>query len=461
MRLFLTLLCACYTSIAASQVVEFWSESFGFGCNAGTLATDYLSFTTGAWTITETGTNADVANTWFISAAENGNAAGQCGTGCGNDATLHVGALNSFLGTDLGAAYYEGLDGFCDFIGCGATDKRVESGVIDCSIFVDISISFLYIEGGNALDNATLWYFDGTQWSLLSDLAKTPICPNGQGQWTSFSVPLPESSENNPNVRIGFRWQNNDDGEALDPSFAVDDISISGEYGVDATPPTVVCPSDTVIYSEDYCYFLGDFESFVLVDDNIDFFPSIVQVPFVGTLLSPGVQPMVVTVTDFAGNSSSCSFQITLIDDDAPVFECPPALTVEIESGATQADVLLENPVVTDNCEIPILTNNVSGTEPISSVFPVGNTSVVYTATDSSGNTSQCIVQVSVVASLEGCCLGDLNCDGAISIADLLILISQFGCVDNECFADLNDDTVVGVTDLQIFNSLYGSFCPQ
>jgi hypothetical protein len=103
----------------------------------------------------------------------------------------------------------------------------------------------------------------------------------------------------------------------------------------------------------------------------------------------------------------------------------------------------------------------VSGTEPISSVFPVGNTSVVYTATDSSGNTSQCIVQVSVVASLEGCCLGDLNCDGAISIADLLILISQFGCVDNECFADLNDDTVVGVTDLQIFNSLYGSFCPQ
>ena len=68
---------------------------------------------------------------------------------------------------------------------------------------------------------------------------------------------------------------------------------------------------------------------------------------------------------------------------------------------------------------------------------------------------------VTVSTSLEGCCLGDLNCDGAISVADLLILISQFGCVGNECYADLDDDSVVGVSDLQLFNSLYGTFCPQ
>ena len=446
---------------AQAQVVEFWSENFGSGCNTGTLATTYFSFTNGPWTVTEMGVNADVANAWFVSASENGNAAGQCGTGCGSDPSLHVGALNSFLGTDLGAAYFEGLDGFCDILGCGATDKRVESGVVDCSIFINNTISFLYIEGGNVLDNATLWYFDGTSWALLSDLPKTPLCPNGQGQWTSFSIDLPATSNNNPNVRFGFRWQNNDDGEALDPSFAVDDISIAGEYGEDATQPTIVCPSDTVIYTEEFCYFLGDFESLSIVEDNLDLFPEIVQMPLVETLMAPGTHLITVTATDYSGNSSSCSFNLTLIDDDAPVFECPPALAIDATPGNTAVEVIIPNPLVTDNCDLPVLTNSFSGNEPVAGQFPVGNTVVTYTAIDASGNSAQCSVLVTVSTSLEGCCLGDLNCDGAISVADLLILISQFGCVGNECYADLDDDSVVGVSDLQLFNSLYGTFCPQ
>ena len=460
MRPIFVLLTLCSIS-AQAQVVEFWSENFGSGCNSGTLATTFFSFTNGPWTVTEMGTNAETANAWFVSASENGNAAGQCGSGCGSDPSLHVGALNSFLGTDLGAAYFEGLDGLCDIVGCGATDKRIESGVVDCSIFINNTISFLYIEGGNVLDNATLWYFDGAAWALLSDLPKTPLCPSGQGQWTSFSIDLPASANNNPNVRFGFRWQNNDDGEALDPSFAVDDISIAGEYGEDATPPTIVCPSDTIIYTEDYCYFLSDFESLSIVDDNLDLFPEIVQSPLVETLMAPGVHLITVTATDYSGNSSSCSFNLTLIDDDAPVFECPPAMAVDALPGNTTVEVIMPNPVVTDNCDVPSLTNSFSGMDPVAGQFPIGNTVVTYTAIDASGNSAQCNVLVAVTTSLEGCCLGDLNCDGAISVADLLILISQFGCVGNGCYADLDDDSVVGVSDLQLFNSLYGTFCPQ
>jgi hypothetical protein len=446
---------------AMGQFVSFWTENFGFGCNTGALATDYYNFNTGSWTITEMGPNAATANTWFISATENGNSAGQCGTGCGSDATLHVGAFNSFMGTDLGAAYFEGLDGFCDIVGCGATDKRIESGFVDCTIFVDNTISFLYMEGGNAQDNATLWYFDGTTWSLLSDLPKTPICDNGQGQWMTYSIDLPSSSNNNPNVRIGFRWQNNDDGQATDPSFAVDDISIAGELGEDATPPVLTCPSDTIIYTEDYCYYLGDFESLVEVVDNLDFFPAIVQTPIVASYVPPGPLNISITATDFSGNSSSCSLLLTVIDDDAPTIECPSSVLAEAPPGNTATEVFVDLPLVEDNCGDVTVTNSFNASESASGAYPFGTTDVVYTATDESGNTAQCSVEVTVNQSVANCCLGDLNCDGAISVADLLILISQFGCIVDGCFADLDDDSIVGVTDLQLFNSIYGSNCPQ
>ncbi|MFM7729295.1 MAG: HYR domain-containing protein, partial [Flavobacteriales bacterium] len=230
---------------------------------------------------------------------------------------------------------------------------------------------------------------------------------------------------------------NNDDGQALDPSFAVDDISIAGDLGEDATPPVLTCPSDTIIYSEEYCYYLGDFESLVEVEDNLDFFPAIVQTPIVDTYVPPGQLTISITATDFSGNSSSCSLQLTVIDDDAPSIECPPSIFVEAPPGNTTTDVLVDLPLVEDNCSGVTITNSFNTSESASGAYTFGSTEVTYTATDEAGNISQCLVEVTVSQSVANCCLGDLNCDGAISVADLLILVSQFGCVVNGCFADL------------------------
>ena len=448
--------------LASSAQEQIYTEYFGAGCNTGALLTDYLSPIGANWTVTETGFNADGANRWFVSAAENGNSPGNCGSGCGSNPTLHVGAFESLLGTDLGAAYYEGLDGFCDFLPCGSTDIRAESPFIDCSAFADVSIAFNYIEGGNALDNATLWYYDGAAWSQLVDLPKTPICPDGQGEWTAFNIDLPPSANNNYFVKIGFRWQNNDDGEALDPSFAVDNVIVYGEFGIDAVAPSITCPSDTTIFTEEYCYFLGDFESLTLAVDNLDPFPSVTQTPIVETLLQPGIHPVSVVAADFAGNSNQCSFTVTLIDDDAPVIECPPAINFEAEFGETGADLEVPLPVAIDNCASSLtFTNDFDTNSPVAAVFPVGSTTVTYTVADPSLNTAQCTVEVVVTVSPVNCCLGDLNCDGAVTVADLLILISDFGCVGNECDSDLDDDSIVGVSDLQLFNQLYLTVCPQ
>lgn len=228
-----------------------WAEEFENGCTQGCYANTYSGLN-GAWTVTTPTANGPCPNRWFISCAENGNPAGTCGSGCGNNETLHI--ANSLPATcgspnacafcptgDCGAAYDAGcppiLCSFCTAI-CGncnstLTDQRAESPVIDLSAHMNVTLSFKYMEGGQTtLDNATVWYYDGAAWSLLADMPKTPVVAAcaGQGQWTNYSVALPASANGNPGVRIGFRWVNNNDGSGSDPSVAIDDVQLTIPY---------------------------------------------------------------------------------------------------------------------------------------------------------------------------------------------------------------------------------------
>ncbi len=221
-----------------------WLEDFENSCSAGCIA-DGVNTGNGPWVLVNNSPAIDACgfptspNTFYVSCAENGNAAGACGAGCGNDESLHVGSTT--LG-DLGAAYDAG--GWCAFGlgGWGAgteTDIIAQSPAIDLSASTSHTLDLVYIETGDGTnDDASLWYFDGTTWSLLDPLAKTSICGSGQGMWTALSIVLPASADNNPNVRIGFKWVNNDDGAGSDPSFAVDDIRITGFTGGGSTANT-------------------------------------------------------------------------------------------------------------------------------------------------------------------------------------------------------------------------------
>src|SRR4030095_10567949 len=106
---------------------------------------------------------------------------------------------------------------------------------INCTGQSGISLSFIYIENGElADDDATLWYSPdgGSTWSQIDTLAKTTICNTIYGIWTSFTTILPASADNNPNVKIGFQWTNDNDGNGAEPSFAVDDIALTGVVSV-------------------------------------------------------------------------------------------------------------------------------------------------------------------------------------------------------------------------------------
>lgn len=102
------------------------------------------------------------------------------------------------------------------------------------------------------------------------------------------------------------------------------------------------------------------------------------------------------TFTDAHANTSTCSFNVTVIDNTAPVVSgCPGIITVVTGAGRTSCDQVATwfAPTAIDNCGTVTVTSNHNSGE----VFPVGTTAVTYTFTDGHSNTSTCSFNVTIV----------------------------------------------------------------
>lgn len=224
------------TPLAAQTA--FWTEDFGTGCSRGQTPTAFASIN-GNWTEAASGANDTHADMWFVSATAAGTGGGNCSDNCIVNSTanrsLHIGNAAVYIpsianiGADTGSTYLTGV--FCSVNICSTTHKRVMSPLINCLGKSNIVVAFTYYEGGEAADDdATLVYSPdgGATWTTIDPLAKTAVgpCPLPGASWVEYSVSLPASADNNANVKIGFNWTNDNDGQGGDPSFAVDDIAL-------------------------------------------------------------------------------------------------------------------------------------------------------------------------------------------------------------------------------------------
>ncbi|MGH9845544.1 MAG: PxKF domain-containing protein, partial [Blastocatellia bacterium] len=112
-----------------------------------------------------------------------------------------------------------------------------------------------------------------------------------------------------------------------------------------------------------------------------------------------GTTTVTLTVTDNHGASSSCTATVTVVDNTKPVINAPANINVSTGAGATScgvvvSDVTLGPATATDNCSgNPAVTRmNV----PPGNLFPVGATTIIFTATDAAGN-SQTEIQIVTV----------------------------------------------------------------
>ena len=86
-------------------------------------------------------------------------------------------------------------------------------------------------------------------------------------------------------------------------------------------------------------------------------------------------------VQDAAGNTSTGSFTVTVLDTEVPTIVAPVTVTVNTDAGQCSAtNVNLGLSVTGDNCHVASVVNN----GPTN--YPVGNTVVTWTVTDDAGN---------------------------------------------------------------------------
>lgn len=113
-----------------------------------------------------------------------------------------------------------------------------------------------------------------------------------------------------------------------------------------------------------------------------------------GVPCNVGLTTVTCTATDDCGQTGTCVFNVRVIDNQPPVLNCPPNMTVvgSITDGGTVVDWSI--PVPTDNCPGVSLVQ-VAGL-PSGSFFPCGTTTIVYQARDESGNAKTCNFTVTV-----------------------------------------------------------------
>ncbi len=175
------------------------------------------------------------------------------------------------------------------------------------------------------------------------------------------------------------------------------------------------CPSSISLTTSKTCAE-AEWDKPIVTDNCCDPSVSLATAPSVGlkneSCFPIGVTTVIYTATDLKGNKATCSFTVTVTkvvdpcttDAEKPVFKnCPSNISLTITRTCATANWTA--PTATDNCCDPSVSVTTTPTAGLKSesCFPIGVTTVTYTATDLKGNKATCIFTVTVTKVVDPC----------------------------------------------------------
>ena len=207
--------------------------------------------------------------------------------------------------------------------------------------------------------------------------------------------PLPGSSISIANIEVTITATDDFDNTA-EKSF---NLQVT-----DQSPPEITSthPDQTLEKGYDCRTSMPNYTYTVMATDNC--FRSgeleITQTPAPYTSVSDSANEVILNVSDPEGNSSQVAFKVDLLDNIKPSIKCPQDQIIDIAPGQLNYTVSggAFDPVsVHDNCTAVSIINDYNHKSTLeAAVFPMDNTRVTWTVTDSNGNTEQCSFQVIV-----------------------------------------------------------------
>ena len=177
-------------------------------------------------------------------------------------------------------------------------------------------------------------------------------------------------------------------------------------YVIDDQDPVVTWPEDVTVYvDEGSCTATGVDLGEPTATDNCDEATSINYYRYPsGTSFSIGTTSIYWQAYDTRGNTVTHTQTVTVVDDIPPVIDCPSETYYrEYDNSYVEYYTVVGNefkPSVSDNCSLTSFINNQNSSSYLNSYhLPLGDNTITWTATDASGNTDQCDINVVVVES--------------------------------------------------------------
>jgi hypothetical protein len=156
----------------------------------------------------------------------------------------------------------------------------------------------------------------------------------------------------------------------------------------------------------------------------------------VSRIFSIGTTTVSYTLTDAAGNTSTCSFSVNVLDEEAPVItQCPDTFVIQLDPG--DCEYYLDRfPEIDDNCG----SYSVTYIPDLNTPLEIGTHDITYIVTDDAGNADTCTTTVTVLEHQPD--FPELACNDEVNVslgpdctreitADMILEGDDYGCYDN------------------------------
>ena len=196
---------------------------------------------------------------------------------------------------------------------------------------------------------------------------------------------------------------------------------------IDNQVPTITCPEAVNVMTDtDACIASSVALGSPITDDNCEGETATNDAPETYPI---GITEVTWTVEDAAGLTATCVQMVTVTDDQFPTITCPSDIVVSVDEDAcTASEIVLGDATGLDNCsfyidnpeifieEEPGDSEDEDDNDPALILFlyefPVGETEILWTAVDASGNETTCLQMITVVDDI----LPQITCPIAVTV---------------------------------------------